>query len=74
METIEERSNKCAYDLRAIGHDFESVVRDAYVRGATEQLKIDIEKGCDFMYNFTLPNGVAPLYDYTGNFRKAMDE
>lgn len=60
-----------AWDCEECGADeFEA----GYLKGATEQRKIDIEKACDFMYNFTLPNGVAPLYDYTGNFRKAMEE
>lgn len=32
------------------------------------------EKVCEFAREFTLPNGIAPLYDYTGNLRKAMEE
>lgn len=37
MKTIEERANKCAYDLRVIGHDCENVVKDAYRKGIKEQ-------------------------------------
>lgn len=52
-----------------------------YVKFATEQDRISrqeererfIDEICDFMRNFTLPNGVAPLYDYVGNVRKAME-
>ena len=60
-----------AYDCEECGADEFEV---GYLKGSTEQRKIDIEKACDFMRNFTLPNGAAPLYDYTGNLRKAMEE
>lgn len=50
------------------------IFMDAWEISKENQRKIDIEKACDFMRNFTLLNGVAPLYDYTGNLRKAMEE
>lgn len=39
-KTIEERKNKCAYDLRVIGHDCENTVKEAYSKGVTQQNKI----------------------------------
>lgn len=80
MATIEERARQYATNLvggEYVGGFKGEVWLDLYTRYieiATEQHNIDIEKACDFMRNFTLPNGVAPLYDYTGNLRKAMDE
>lgn len=80
MATIKERA--CQYATKKVGGWYTSGFKgsiwqasyDTYIEIATEQSKIDIENACDFMRNFTLPNGVAPLYDYTGNFRKAMEE
>ena len=36
--------------------------------------KTMIEKACDWMMNFKNAAGEFPLYDYVGNFRKAMEE
>ena len=33
-----------------------------------------IEKACEWMMKFKIANGEFPLYDYVGNFRKAMEE
>ena len=80
MATIEERARQYATNitgglqLNGAEGDVWNAAFNRYVAIATEQHKIDIENACDFMRNFTLPNGVAPLYDYTGNLRKAMDE
>ena len=36
--------------------------------------KTMIEKACELMMNFKNAAGEFPLYDYVGNFRKAMEE
>lgn len=80
MATIEERAHQ--YATKKVGGwytggfkgDMWQALYERYIEIANEQHKIDIEKACDFMRNFTLPNGVALLYDYTGNLRKAMEE
>lgn len=80
VDSIEERARQ--YATMLVGGEYVGGCKgnlwqaayDTYIEIATEQSKIDIENACDFMRNFTLPNGVAPLYDYTGNLRKAMEE
>ena len=64
-----------------VGHPYEidescsvTKARDAYIDGATEQKAIDIDKACEWMMNFKNAVGEFPLYDYVGNFRKAMEE
>lgn len=65
MESIEYRANKCAYDLRVIGHDCENIVKGAYSRGATEQLKIDIKQRI---------NGIEKATEWlNANWRKYID-
>ena len=56
MKTIEERKNKCAYNLRVIGHDEERVVKEAYARGAIEQQRIDIEHHAKLFIEFLVIN------------------
>ena len=39
-----------------------------------ESKKKMVEKACEWMRNFKNDKGEFPLYDYIGNFRKAMEE
>lgn len=64
-KTMEERAE--------IIYKGNTIEQDAYIKGATEQRKIDIEKACEWMANFKFREEF-PLYDYVGNFRKAMGE
>lgn len=34
---------------------------------------VDIEDVCEWMHNFQNSKGEYPLYDYVGNFRKAIE-
>ena len=78
MKTIEERAKaNLAYEQDFCGHSLsENMVCRAYVRGATEQKAIDIDKACEWLEraNSALP----PCYKMFGvnieNFRKAMEE
>lgn len=75
MESIEERAKE--HYPKGIGMftpEGAELLQKAYIHGATEQRAIDIDRAYEFMYNFKLSNGVAPLYDYVGNLRKALEE
>lgn len=72
MDKIQERA-QAFIEERTIPKQAHQLAAKCYINGAIEQRKIDIDKACEFMYNFTLPNGVAPLYDYVGNLRRAME-
>lgn len=79
MKTIEERANEYA-DTKVTPYDepmynaWRQAIMNDYLAGAKEQKKIDIEKACEWMTNFKTGNGEFPLYDFVGNFRKAMEE
>ncbi len=51
MKTIEERAKaNLAYEQDFCGHSLsENMVCRAYVRGATEQKAIDIDKACEWL-------------------------
>lgn len=69
---IEERA-KLFSKMASDNYPYQHQLEVGYLNGATEQRKNDIDKACEFMYNFKLPNGVAPLYNYVGNLRRAME-
>lgn len=83
MKTIEERAKaNLAYEQDFCGYSLsENMVCRAYVRGATEQKAIDIDKACEWLGPHLAE--VADLYDSTAdlllrlvkeNFRKAMEK
>ena len=83
MKTIEERAKaNLAYEQDFCGHSLsENMVCRAYVRGATEQKAIDIDKACEWLGPHLAE--VADLYDSTAdlllrlvkeNFRIAMEK
>ena len=81
MKTIEERAKEYApdpfdddYIIPAREGHIVNQQREAYIAGAIEQKAIDIDKACEWMMNFKNGAGEFPLYDYIGNFRKAMEE
>lgn len=47
-------------------------LRDAFKAGFIKSEKVFLEKACEWMMNFKLRDEF-PLYDYVGNFRKAME-
>ena len=49
-------------------------VADAFEKGAYWADKTMIDKVCEWLMNFKNAAGEFPLYDYVGNFRKAMEE
>ena len=83
MKTIEERAKaNLAYEQDFCGHSLsENMVCRAYVRGATDQKAIDIDKACEWLGPHLAE--VADLYDSTAdlllrlvkeNFRIAMEK
>lgn len=72
-ETIEQQAK--SYTLAVFDEldDFSDVTQ-AYIDGAEWMQEIMIEKACEWMMNFKNAAGEFPLYDYVGNFRKAMEE
>ena len=71
MKTIEERAKaNLAYEQDFCGHSLsENMVCRAYVRGATEQKAIDIDKVCEWL---RARNVITK--DTLIGFRKAMEE
>ena len=71
MKTIEERAKaNLAYEQDFCGHSLsENMVCRAYVRGATEQKAIDIDKACEWL---RARNVITK--DTLIGFRKAMEE
>ena len=82
MKTIEERAKaNLAYEQDFCGYSLsENMVCRAYVRGATEQKAIDIEKACKWMKEQVYQEyGGGPLERLIPDtsieeFRKAMEE
>ena len=83
MATIEERAKaNLAYEQDFCGYSLsENMVCRAYVKGATDQKAIDIDKACEWL-DVHLAE-VADRYDYAvglqlrflrENFRKAMEK
>ena len=76
MKTIEERAelnleyerNFCGYNLS------DNMVKRAYLKGATEQKVIDIDKACEWLKE-RVQCGVHPqrAYGFAEEFRKAME-
>ena len=77
--TIEERAD--AY----VGHPFEidefsstTAKRQAFIDGAKEQRKIDIEKACDWLFLYVglyvNNEGYVETHELLGDLSKAMEE
>lgn len=82
MKTIEERAKEYApdafdpdYILPVREGHFVKKVRSAYIAGATDQKKIDINKACDWLKE-RVQCGVHPqrAYGFAEEFRKAMEK
>ena len=77
MATIEERAKFAAQQIfEEIGLSKHSIARvyEIIAEKLIEQREIDINKACERMMNFKNADGEFPLYDYVGNFRKALEE
>ena len=91
MKTIEERAKaNLAYEQDFCGHSLsENMVCRAYVRGATEQKAIDIEKACEWLEENARDYACATIRcpygeeeeiicdvhrEIVEDFRKAMEE
>lgn len=84
MATIEERANLSAiedsekgrhrdeYYISALA-DHESGFREGYIKGATEQKAIDIDKACEWLKMHLAEWSLIDDMDLE-NFRKAMEE
>lgn len=79
MKTIEERAD--AY----VGHPFEidefsstTAKRQAFIDGAKEQRKIDIEKACDWLFLYVglyvNDEGYVETHELLRDLSKAMEE
>lgn len=79
MKTIEERADAYA------GHPFEidefssaSAKRQAFIDGAKEQRKIDIEKACDWLFLYVglyvNDEGYVETHELLRDLSKAMEE
>ena len=77
MKTIRERAEEYAEneDLVQGTDGFEYCLRD-YIKGATEQKAIDIDKACEWLEraNSALPPCYKMFEVNIENFRKAMEE
>ena len=77
MKTIRERAEEYAEneDLVQGTDGFEYCLRD-YIKGATEQKVIDIDKACEWLEraNSALPPCYKMFKVNIENFRKAMEE
>ena len=82
MKAIEERAKaNLAYEQDFCGHSLsENMVCRAYVRGATEQKAIDIDKACEWLRNnwreyiYQDRDGMILFGHWESDFRKAMEE
>ena len=91
MKTIEERAKaNLAYEQDFCGHSLsENMVCRAYVRGATEQKAIDIDKACEWLEENARDYACATIRcpygeeeeiicdvhrEIVEDFRKAMEE
>ena len=77
METIEERAKLAAWQIfEEIGLSSHSIdrVSEIIAEKLVEQREIDINKACEQMMNFKNAAGEFLLYDYVGNFSKALEE
>ena len=91
MKTIEERAKaNLAYEQDFCGHSLsENMVCRAYVRGATEQKAIDIDKACEWLKENARDYACATIrcpygeeeeiicdvhQEIVEDFRKAMEE
>lgn len=82
--TIEQRAKAYEEDYPNMDDSYYSYyVRDGYIKGATEQRKIDIEKACEWLllhsrdalaHGYNLIEGKFAIGDkFIENFRKAME-
>ena len=74
---IMEEAEKHMYDWGVDVDRFD--VPDIFAKGAEwadehpRSNMVDIEDVCEWMHNFQNSKGEYPLYDYVGNFRKAIE-
>ena len=76
MKTIEERAKaNLAYEQDFCGHSLsENMVCRAYVRGATEQKAIDMDRACEWLKGVQCVVHPQIDYGFAEEFRKAMEE
>lgn len=77
MKGIEERAIlNLQYEKDFLGRNLsDDMVCRAYIKGATEQKAIDIEKACEWIKE-NIEGGVHPqsAYGFVEKFRKTMEE
>ena len=80
----EEVRLKKSDDMTKAEYDRETAFADWYLKNGKSTptfsdaiewaRRQDLEEVCEWMMNFKNAAGEFPLYDYVGNFRKAMEE
>ena len=75
MKTIAERAREYAKNEDLVygtdGYDY--CLRD-YIKGATEQKVIDIDKACEWLKNNLREYGIILFGHWESDFRKAIEE
>ena len=74
--TIEERARlNLQYEKDFLGRNLsDDMVCRAYIKGATEQKAIDIDKACEWLKNDLRKYGIILFGHWESDFRKAMEE
>ena len=63
VATIKERSEACAKSIGNYPEEVINMVKKAYVQGAKDQRKLDIDEGCEWILNNFVSDGYQfPLY------------
>ena len=76
MKAIEERAIlNLQYEKDFLGRNLsDDMACRAYIKGATEQKAIDIEKACEWLKNNLREYGIILFGHWESDFRKAMEE
>ena len=76
METLKERAiQNLIYEQDFCGRNLsDNMVCRAYVKGATDQKAIDIDKACEWLKNNLREYGIILFGYWESDFRKAMEE
>ena len=76
MKGIEERAIlNLQYEKDFLGRNLsDDMVCRAYIKGATEQKAIDIEKACEWLKNNLREYGIILFGHWESDFSKAMEE
>ena len=76
METLKESAiQNLIYEQDFCGRNLsDNMVCRAYVKGATDQKAIDIDKACEWLKNNLREYGIILFGHWESDFRKVMEE